>query len=170
MTEIITPFLTHPRHELADLGVRMLKNIWKLFAGAWTMPASAFLNGLDMKAFLKIFVPAVIIFAAGILFLFLLSGKKTKEDGSEPNHKFSQWFWFGLISGSVSILPLVISGRDINFTSSLDRFAWPGMLGAILFLTGLIDLLRNRIARGVLMCTCPAAFLPGSMAESDELC
>lgn len=153
MTEIITPFLTHPRHELADLGVRMLKNIWKLFVGAWTMPASALLNGLDMKAFLKVFVPAVIILAAGILFLFLLSGKKTKEDGSEPGHKFSQWFWFGFISGSVSILPLVISGRDINFTSSLDRFAWPGMLGAILFLTGLIGLLRNRIARGALMCT-----------------
>ena len=153
MSEIITPFLTHPRHEIADLGVRMLKNIWKLFTGSWTMPASALLNGLDMKAFLKAFVPAVIILAAGILFLFLLGGKKTKEDASEPVCKFSQWFWSGLISGSVSILPLVISGRDINFTSSLDRFAWPGMLGAILFLTGLIGLLRNRIARGALICS-----------------
>ena len=150
MTEIITPFLTHPRHEIADLGVRILKNVWKLFAGSWTLPASGLINGLDMKDFLKAFIPSVIVLAVCILFLFLLHGKETDGSGSESDNSYLQWFWFGLIGGSVAILPLVVSGRDINFISSLDRFAWPGMFGAILFLFGLFGALQNRAVRNFL--------------------
>ncbi len=48
------------------------------------------------------------------------------------------------------MLPLVISGRDINFSASLDRFAWPGMIGTILFLAGLLGSLKDRTMRNVL--------------------
>ena len=56
----------------------------------------------------------------------------------DASNEAAQWLWYGLICGAVSIVPLVLSGRDINFAASLDRFSWPGMIGAILFLAGLL--------------------------------
>ena len=150
MTEIVNPFLTHPKHELADTGVRIIKSVWKLFAGVWTIPAYNLINGLDMKSFVKDLLFAVIIVAAAQLFLLLMHRRKTEESVLDADNESAQWLWYGLICGAIAILPLVISGHDINFTSSLDRFAWPGMIGAILFLTGLIGSFENRLLRNVL--------------------
>ena len=149
-TEIIKPFMEHPRHEIADLGVRTIKNVWKLFAGVWTIPAFRLANGLEMKTFIKALVPSVIILAAGQFFLFLMHRRRTDETVSAAINESSQWIWYGLICGTVSILPLIISGRDINFSASLDRFAWPGMIGTILFLAGLLGSLKDRTMRNVL--------------------
>ena len=150
MTEIIQPFLVHPKHEIADAGVRILKNVWKLFAGVWTIPAYNLLNSLDMKSFVKALIPAVIIVAAGQFFLFLMHRRKTDESVLDADNESAQWLWYGLICGAIAVLPLVISGHDINFSASLDRFAWPGMIGTILFLTGLLGSLENRVLRNVL--------------------
>lgn len=150
MTEVVKPFLLHPRHEIADNGVRFMKNVWKLFAGVWTVPAYNLLNGLEMKAFVKALIAVVIIAAAGQLFLFLMHRRKTDESILDADRESSQWLWFGLICGSIAILPLVVSGHDINFSASLDRFTWPGMIGAILFLAGLLGSLDNRVLRNLL--------------------
>ena len=150
MTEIITPFMQHPRHELADLGVRLAKNIWKLFAGVWTIPAHSLINGMDMKSFIRVLIPSAVIFGVSQLFLFLMHRRKTDESVWDASNEAAQWLWYGLICGSVSIVPLVLSGRDINFTASLDRFSWPGMIGAILFLAGLLGSLRDRTLRNLL--------------------
>lgn len=149
MTEIVKPFLVHPKHEIADTGVRVIKSVWKLFAGVWTIPAYNLINGLDMKSFVKALIPAVIIVAAAQLFLFLMHRRKTDESVMDADNESAQWLWYGLICGAIAILPLVISGHDINFTASLDRFSWPGMIGAILFLTGLLGSLENRVLRNV---------------------
>lgn len=149
-TEIIRPILEHPRHELADLAVRTVKSVWKLFAGVWTIPAYNMVNGLGMKDFVRTLIPSVMIFSASQLFLFLMHRRKTDESVADANNEAAQWLAFGLICGTVSILPLIAAGRDINFSASLDRFSWPGMIGAILFLTGLLGSLRDRVLRNVL--------------------
>ncbi len=148
--EIIKPFMLHPRHEIADLGVRVVKNVWKLFAGVWTIPAFNLINGMEMKAFLRSLAPSVIILAAGQVFLLLMHRRRTDETVSAANYEASQWIWCGLICGSIAILPLVIAGRDINFSASLDRFTWPGMIGAIFFLAGILGSLKDRSIRNVL--------------------
>ncbi len=148
--DLIRPLLTHPRHEAADLGVRILKNIWKLFAGVWTVPVYNLLNGLGLKPFVYALVPSLVIFAAGQLFLFLMHRRRTDESVSDANNESAQWLWYGLICGSVAILPLIIAKRDINFAASLDRFTWVGMIGAILFLTGLLGSLKDRSLRNLL--------------------
>lgn len=149
-TEIIRPFMEHPRHEIADLGVRAIKNVWKLFAGVWTLPAFNLINGMEMKAFIKALVPSVVILAAGQVFLFLMHRKRTDETVYAAHNESAQWLWYGLICGSIAIMPLVVAGRDINFSASLDRFTWPGMIGAILFLAGLLGSLKDRTLRNVL--------------------
>ena len=150
LTDQIKPLLTAPRDEGFRLLVRIIKSIWKLFAGVWTVPAYNAINPLDKKAFLYALIPSLIILAASQLFLFLVHRKKTDESIADASNESAQWLWYGLICGSVSILPLVIAGRDINFSTSLDRFAWPGMIGSILFLIGLLGSLRNRVLRNLL--------------------
>lgn len=150
LIDILRPYATAPIHELKNLAVRVIKNVWKLFAGSWTIPFYNLSNGLGIEEFLKTLIPSCIIFAVGQLSLFLLHRKKTEESVKDAYNEAGQWLWYGLIGGTVAIMPLVISAHDINFTSSLDRFTWPGMIGAILFLCGLVGSLRNRFLRNVL--------------------
>ena len=157
MEDLIRPFLAHPRHELALLGVRFLKNVWKLFAGVWTIPAFNLINGLDMKAFIYTLIPVAVIFAVSQLFLFLMHRRRTDESVLDARNESAQWLWCGLISGTIAILPLVVAERDINFSASLDRFSWPGMIGTILFLIGLLGSLKDRSLRNIL--TMAAVFL-----------
>ena len=151
MTEIIQPFLAHPRHELADLGIRIVKNVWKLFVGSWTIPAHTLINGLNMKEFVRTLIPVLGISAAGLLLLLPLFLKKKDAPEEDESSETAQWIWYGLICGTAAVFPLILTGRDINFTSSYDRFAWPGMIGAVLLLTGLFGSVPHRIFRGVLL-------------------
>ena len=150
INDVIRPIMENPRHELLDLGVRTVKSVWKLFAGVWTIPAYNLINGLSMKAFLTTLIPVLVIFAVSQLFLFLMHRKKTEDSVADANNESAQWLWCGLISGTISILPLILAGRDINFTSSLERFSWVGMIGTILFLVGLLGSMRDRTLRNIL--------------------
>ncbi len=145
----IQPLLAAPRDAGMKLLVRIVKNIWKLFIGVWTIPAYNLIMGLEKKPFLVALIPSLLIFAAGQIFLFLMNSKNTKGTADDAGSKTSQWLCYGLICGSVSILPLIIAGRDISFASSLDRFAWPGMIGSILFLIGMLFSMRNRVLRNL---------------------
>ncbi len=152
MADVIQPFLDHPLHEVGDLGVRVIKNVWKLFGGVWSVPAYNMLNGLGMKPFIRALIPALVIFAAAQLFLFLLHRKRTDESEVDAKLESAQWLWCGLIGGSVAILPLIIAHRDITFSQSLslERFSWPGMIGTILFLVGLLGSLKDRSMRNLM--------------------
>lgn len=150
LIDILRPYKTAPVHEIKNLIVRTIKSVWKLFAGSWTIPFYNLSNGLGMEAFLKTLIPSCIIFAVGQVFLFLLHRKKTVDSVKDADNEAGQWLWYGLIGGTIAIMPLVISAHDINFSASLDRFTWPGMIGAVLFLCGLIGSLRNRFLRNVL--------------------
>ena len=98
----------------------------------------------------KYALPALIIFAVGQFCLFLLHRKKTDESLTDACNESAQWLCYGLVCGAIAVFPLIVAGRDINFSSSLDRFSWPGMIGAILFLIGLIGSVRNRVLRNIL--------------------
>ena len=148
--EIVRPFLVHPRHEILDFGMRFVKNVWKLFAGVWTIPVFNLLNGMEMKPFVYTMIPVLIISAAAQLFLFLMHRKRTEESTFDAHNESAQWLWCGLITGTIAIFPLVLAGRDINFSASLDRFAWPGMIGTVLFLTGLLGSLKDRSLRNIM--------------------
>ncbi len=151
MTAVIQPFREHPVHEAGQLLVRIAKSVWKLFAGVWVIPAYNLINGLDMKSFVRAIIPAAAAAAIGFVFLFLMHRKRTEESVADAGNEAGQWLWFGLICGTISILPLIIAGRDINFSASLDRFAWTGMIGTILFLVGLLGSMNDRVLRNALM-------------------
>ena len=146
------PYLipVHPRHEILDFGMRFVKNVWKLFAGVWTIPVFNLLNGMEMKPFVYTMIPVLVISATAQLFLFLMHRKRTEESTFDAHNESAQWLWCGLITGTIAIFPLVLAGRDINFSASLDRFAWPGMIGTVLFLTGLLGSLKDRSLRNIM--------------------
>ena len=150
LIDVLRPYKDDLINQMGDLVVRTIKSIWKLFAGTWTVPLYNIANGLSMRDFMKALIPALFIFAIGQLFLFLLHRKKTEDAIMDAGNEAAQWLWYGLICGTVAILPLIVAGRDINFSASLDRFTWPGMIGAILFLIGLLGSLRSRILRNIL--------------------
>ena len=143
--DIIAPFFRQPLQETAELLVRYAKNLWKLFFGSWTVPAHNLLNGLDTFTFLRTAIPAFI--AAVIATAGIFRGSADKDrDGTGFKLMIS-----GLVIGAVSIFPMVLSKHDINFSLSLDRFSWVGMIGSILLLMGTVTFIAPQKFRGMIL-------------------
>ena len=62
-----------------------------------------------------------------------------------------QWIILGFVSVVLTITPLLLAEREITFSSSLDRFAYPGSLCAILFILGIIGLISVRWVKMLLL-------------------
>ena len=135
--EIIEPFKEKPLSEASDFIVRYLKNIWKLFVGSWTVPVSNMINSLDKKSFIASALPA----SAAAIVSFYFYSQATKQNEEKSNSLVL--IVSGIVSGSLSIVPLVLSKHDITFALSLDRFSFVGMVGSIFFLLGIITAIRN---------------------------
>ena len=152
MEDYITPILAHPRYEIASILVRILKSVWKLFAGVWSVPAINVLNDVAMKPFVRQLLSSILIALLTVAFMLpaALSDPEDpeKDDGGALCAKL---ILYGFFSGSVAIIPMIVAGRDINFYIELDRFSLVGMIGAVLFLVGILRSIRkNALSFGVI--------------------
>ena len=109
LIDVLKPYITMPVHQIKSLAVRSVKSLWKLFAGSWTIPFYNLSNPLGMEDFLKTLLPTLIIFAAAQLSLFLLHRKKTDDSIRDAGNEAAQWLWYGLIGGTIAVMPLIIS-------------------------------------------------------------
>ena len=156
---VLTPLFQHPKYVGLSLLAKLIKNTAKIIFGSWTVPPYNVLNGTNVKDFW----PAVVLASAAVfLFLVPFFGLIRQEKKAVLNHgmeelqdkKISwqiQWLFAGFFSVVLTITPLILAEREITFSSSLDRFAYPGSLCAILFILGLIGLISVEWVKTVLI-------------------
>ncbi len=158
---VLTPLLQHPKYMGLSLLARLIKNTAKITFGAWTIPIYNVLNGLDVKAFWPAAgVGAVIgLLFGGIYLLYQRAesdrfGKSENADATDEEPWLPwqiQWIVLGALSTVLTLTPLILAEREITFSSSLDRFAYPGSLPAILFVMGLVGLIACKWMRTKLL-------------------
>ncbi|MBQ6518568.1 MAG: hypothetical protein IJI14_07610 [Anaerolineaceae bacterium] len=145
---VILPFIYRPKRHIADIVLRSAKNVWKLFIGVWTIPVNNFVIGMDIKTFLK---DALSVIAASVVVLTAaFYGRRGKEEKEDLPGTLTLC---GLFSGIISMMPLILTGHDINFYLSLDRFSWAGMIGSILFLTGIFQMVKSVRIKTIILCS-----------------
>ena len=151
---VLTPLFQHPKYYGLSLLAKLIKNTAKIIFGSWTIPPYNVLNGTNVKDF---WPAAALASAAVLLFLIPLIGLKMaakSELEDQQDKKISwqiQWIIAGFFSVVLTIAPLIIAEREITFSSSLDRFAYPGSLCAVLFILGLIGLISVEWVKTVLI-------------------
>jgi hypothetical protein len=79
--------------------------------------------------------------------------KKETPLSNEPERpEWTAWaIWIGLVSVLVTLVPVVISNRDVRFQDTFDRYTLPGSLGVALLLVGLIYRYLREPARPLLI-------------------
>ena len=149
---IIQEFLAHPKYIGAIWLQKLMHNWFKALFGSWVIPTHASLNNLTVKMFWGsaawALIPAV-VFTIG--FVLLMPERRRTGSAAEENTVVRvkanwrhQWLGLGSLSALLILLPLIIAGREINFSSSLDRFGYPSSYSAILFLVGLMASIEGK--------------------------
>lgn len=154
LSDTLRPLVENPMGEGLALLAKWLKNWAKVSFGSWTVPAYDLLNGISGTLFLKAAawtLLAVLIFAASVWRTLRFEAKDADvETAAKPSWQ-AQWIVLGAVSTFIVILPMLMAGREITFTSSLDRFTYPGSLCAIIFICGLIFAIPRRWIRTMLL-------------------
>lgn len=148
---VLTPLFQHPKYVGLSLLAKLIKNTAKIIFGSWTVPPYNVLNGTNVKDFwpaaaiamvltLLILLPVIVLIQHELEF----SDKKDVEEQKDKKLPWQiQWIISGFFAVVLTIAPLIIAEREITFSSSLDRFAYPGSLCAILLILGLIGLISK---------------------------
>ncbi len=149
---IIQEFLDHPRFTGAIWLQKLLLNWFKAMFGSWVIPTHMNLNNLTVKMFWGsaawALIPAAVFLIGFILLMPERRGTSSAAEESAAERMKANWRHQWLVLGSLStlliLLPLIIAGREINFSSSLDRFGYPSAYSAILFLVGLMASIEGK--------------------------
>ncbi len=157
--ETLQPLFSHPKYMGISLLSTLTKNTLKLLFGSWTVQPYNTLNGSDVKTFFSAAVWAILTAICCFLAVFFLR-KNKKEDQSNPAElemspqKMTwpvQWVILGFLSAILTLAPLILAGREITFSSSLDRFTYPGSICTVIFTVGLVYLIKVDWIRNILL-------------------
>lgn len=160
---ILLTFRKAPKYVGAAWIQKSGMNLFKLLVGSWAVPPYHVLNGVELRLFFHALAQALIplgVFCAA--FLGLTRERKTgalparSEAGAEPaaNGKLrwqQQWILIGILSAAAEVFLLVVATREITFSSSLDRFTYPGAFSAVMTLIGFAALIEGRMVKFVLL-------------------
>jgi hypothetical protein len=78
--------------------------------------------------------------AVGLLSLYYryLRRRNLLIEGQEKYKKYAVFIWIGLVATFVTILPIVLAGRNIYFSNQFDRYTLQATIGISLLLIGII--------------------------------
>ena len=103
---------------------------------AWAVPFYQFAEQVDYKIFLKALGLGLLVVMAGAGYYLLVRKQLKVQDGTETDSPRDM-----LILGSlfvfVTTIPIIAAGRNVNF-GEWDRYSYPSVLGAALFMGGMI--------------------------------
>lgn len=155
---IFQEFLLHPKFVGAEWLKKLLLNWFKTVFGSWVIPVYNELNPLTAKLFWSAAARALIptlIFIFG--FITLMPERKNAKPSSLESHTAPrkanwrvQWIVLGAIGTFLTLIPIIMAGREITFSSSLDRFGYPTSFQVILFFVGMSASLEGKWLKAAL--------------------
>ena len=151
LSALIRPFFEHPKFYGMDWLAKIVRNVFKLVVGSWTVPAYNVLNGIGFKlfwdGFLKALLPCAIFISGFILLMPERRQTPAQFAAAQPALRKNwriQWMVIGLLGALAALIPLIIASREITFSSSLDRFSYHASYSAILLLVGLFSSIEGK--------------------------
>lgn len=136
-------YVSSPVYSLLSAAINTLQDFVEVAFSAWFVPFYNLSGEVRLKQF--VFSLALGLIAALITLLVLSSGNKTMnhpEDQENEKGWSKSAIWMGAIGLLASILPVVLSGRDVRFdsilTSAFDRYSLHAAPAAALLVGGIL--------------------------------
>jgi hypothetical protein len=138
---LLSDLRTEPVRTLIQLVKVVLSDLWLMAVGTWgtifKLP-SPVTDGLRISI---LFVFTAVIVGA-LAFIFLRAAHDYDE---KTNRSVANWaMGIGVIAMLLAGIPFWIASLDVNLTFPANRFAISFMLGACLFLTGVLEFIPSR--------------------------
>lgn len=122
----------------------LAQNLYRLTISAWYQPFSIYSKALEKDTLL----PLIAITAAAsavVVGLYWMSKTTEKTAQNEKDNYGLLLIIGGLIFAIGSLIPIVFGGREISFESTWNRFSFPGMMGSVMVIIGLLSWVRAEI-------------------------
>lgn len=133
----------------ARLGIETVKDIFETLVTAWVYPLYQLTYRAEYKEWLVGLALALI--AAGLTSGYILLVQKRSTGEPANSHSDSQWGYrtagLGLIITVITLVPMVLAGRDVHFDSQFDRYTLQSTIGAAMVVIGLMWGVARRPAR-----------------------
>ncbi|MEJ5203503.1 MAG: hypothetical protein WHV66_14855, partial [Anaerolineales bacterium] len=131
---LLSMYRSQPLWMALQIVFEWAKDILETTLLAWSVP----LGELIVSARYLDLTLAVVC-AALVIVLLWWFWRTTPETEIVADHPFSrEFFWMGLLTVMLSLLPVTLSGRDVRFTHNLNRYTIQSAVGVAMLFTALI--------------------------------
>lgn len=135
---------------LLQLAGAMLDNLYRLIVSAWYQPLLAYFEYIRADWLLAVMIMSLAGAAALFLITRLDRQPASPEKGSRKDRYARLMVIGGLVFAVGSLAPTVFGGREIVYDiAARDRFSFPGMMGSVMILVGVLSLLCPRLRNGI---------------------
>ncbi len=141
ITAQLNAFFTSPIQVGVKWVIQLGQDAFNVIVGAWVIPFTTLVFDLRLRDTLQ----AVGIGSAIVVIVYFLI--KYSEEDSDYDYRLMVLGFVAVLGG---IFPVVLANRSINFTD-YSRYTLPAMAGGILFLVGILSLIKHRNMQTILV-------------------
>lgn len=140
---LATLYLTQPGEMFARLAAQTLRAVANAAFLAWSVPFYELTSSL---AWGDLLFALLLALAGGGLWLYFEAHLPFHTEENESAGQTS-YIWIGLFCVLITLLPPVLSNRELRFEDTFDRYTLPAMFGATMLVSGMIFGLLRPTAR-----------------------
>src|SRR3972149_2148786 len=154
LNQLLDFYQTGSWNLVSSIPLEFLRDLLNSIIFAWFVPAyTYFTNVLTTDGALSIIL-ALIISALVVVYINWMDSRDHGLEQDPPeNNYFKTIFWIGLFATIISMIPFVVSNRQISFSygQTTDRYTLVTIMGVILLILGLIFLITKKKGRIILV-------------------
>ena len=137
---LLKQYLTSPFIMAVQVGVGLIKDLFETVIGAWVIPGYQLgINARPLTTLLAIVLSSCFV---GLMLVFIRFWGAI-DLNTEPRSELEmsrEATILGLAGVLVTILPIALTGRDVQFRIFLDRYTYQSIVPAAMLITGLLYL------------------------------
>ncbi len=137
---LLKQYVNNPFIMAVQVGVGLIKDLFETVVGAWIIPG--YQLGINARPLTTLLAIILSLCFVGLV-LFFIRNWGTIDQSSEPQSEMSmsrEATTLGLVGVLVTLLPVALTGRDVQFRIFLDRYTYQSIVPAAMLITGLFYL------------------------------
>ena len=135
-TALLAQLLTTPGVVIGQVAIGLVTGFWKTVGSAWLEPLLLLWNRSPEYAQ---FLGVILGLLAGFTIWFVLNRKYSLDDRVSWSP-----VWLGALGVALTLLPVLVIGRTVNFRDYMDRYTLQSIAPTALLLAGLAEIIGKR--------------------------
>lgn len=144
---IVSEFVASPVYKSLVVFSELFKDFIEISMMSWAVPPVPMISTARLRDFGLALLLAGLAVGLVVLLLWRYASDQDFADSHMLDRDSRALLWLGVTWVLVTSAPIILAGREVTFGASLDRFSFPGSLGAVMILTSFFFTLNHRYFR-----------------------